>query len=391
MNLFHYIYGVKYRTVHIIIVGFAFLHALTALLCRVVGISDELILTILTMVMIALVCLKTNLGVELTAVSIVVGNLAGYTMGQGLALLVRGVSSLYLVPTVATFATTLAVGYIIFAFALKNGGEKNRPRTSLDKLWVVVAIVLIFLARVTVTLVNNYSFARSLVFNEFTLYLCLSAFALLMVLFIFLGSYAAVARRQAGSEKEQRHLAQFRYHKLSQQVNPHFLFNSLNILDTLVEDGQSEQARVFIHRLASLYRYMLKSEDETLVRLKDELSFVEQYADLLKVRFQEGFVLNVDIAPEMLSTYVVPCSVQLLVENATKHNSINVNDPLIINVVAGDDGKLRVSNNLKPKLGKVNSTGMGLKYLSEQYRDISGKDISKSCTETEYIVELPLL
>lgn len=380
----------KYKKVHILIVGFALLHALTAWLCRLAGISDELILTVLTMVMISLVCFRANLGVELTAISIVVGNLVGYAMGQGVAQLIRGVSYGYIAPALATFATTLALGYIIFAFALRYGGEKNRPRTSWDKLWVVVAVVLIFLARVTVILVNNYSFAKSLVFSEFTLYLCLSAFALLLVLFIFLGSYAAIARRQAGTEKEQRHLAQFRYHKLSQQVNPHFLFNSLNILDSLVEEGQTEQARVFIQRLAALYRYMLKNEDETLVKLKDELSFVEQYTDLLKVRFREGFVLNEDIDPQSLSRLVVPCSVQLLVENATKHNSTNVSDPLVIKISAKGD-VLSVSNNLKPKLGKVNSTGKGLKYLSEQYRDISGKEIKKFSTESDYIVELPLL
>lgn len=386
----HYIYDVKYRKVHIIIASFAFLHALTACLCVLLGISDELILTFLTMVMIALVCVKTNLGVELTAVSIVVGNLVGYAMGKGIALFIKAPSSSYLVPAIATFATTLAVGYIIFAFALKNGGEKNRPRTIRDIIWVAVAVILIFFARVVVILVNNYSFAESLVFSEFTLYLCLSAFALQMVLFVYLGGYTAIAKRQAGAEKEKRHLAQYRYHKLSQQVNPHFLFNSLNILDSLVEDGKNRQASEYIQKLASLYRYLLRNEDETLVRLKDELNFVEQYSNLLKVRFQEGFMMSFNLSAESLNYYVVPCSLQLLVENATKHNSTNVNDPLIIKITASGRS-LKVSNNIRPKIGKINSTGKGLKYLSAQYKDLSDKDISVTQTDTEFTVELPLL
>ena len=148
--------------------------------------------------------------------------------------------------------------------------------------------------------------------------------------------------------------------------------------------------RLWRVRLAGIYRYMLRIEQERLVTLRDEMEFVEQYVDLLKVRFPEGLDISIDIPDEKLGRKVVPCSVQLLIENATKHNTISAEKPLRIDVRCDDDS-IVVSNNLNPKVSTGPSTGLGLKYLRDQYRDVSGKEAAVHMTDNEYTVVIPLI
>ena len=207
---------------------------------------------------------------------------------------------------------------------------------------------------------------------------------------VFMVDYALVARAVLRAERGKAHQAQFRYMKLKQQVNPHFLFNSLNILDCLVCEQRTEQASAYIHKLAGIYRYMLQNEEETLVRLREEMAFVGMYVDLLQVRFPEGFRVETDIPDEAMNRHVLPCSVQLLIENAIKHNSVGADRPLVIRIVAGA-GAVTVSNNLQLKVSGTTSTRVGLNYIRQQYLDLSGIPIGIRRTDTEYCVTLPLL
>jgi LytS/YehU family sensor histidine kinase len=190
--------------------------------------------------------------------------------------------------------------------------------------------------------------------------------------------------------KEQANLAQYRYLKLKRQVNPHFLFNSLNILDCLVCDEKTEEASMYIHKLAGIYRYMIKSEEEEVVSLRDELVFVRLYIDLLKVRFPEGFEVEINVDEDRLARFVPPCSIQLLIENATKHNAVSAENPLVVKVETKGDC-VQVSNNIVPKVTQSASTGLGQKYISQLYADLSGRNVDIMKTETEYCVILPLL
>ncbi len=191
-------------------------------------------------------------------------------------------------------------------------------------------------------------------------------------------------------EREKANSAQYRYLKLKRQVDPHFLFNSLNILDCLVCEEKTEQASTYIHKLASIYRYMIKSEDEDIVPLRDELMFVNQYVDLIRLRFPEGFEVNIEVPKESMSRYILPCSIQLLIENATKHNAVSKDNPLVINIKV-ENNSVRVSNNLIPKVTRSDSTGLGQKYISQQYMDLSGKEIEIESGNGKYCVTLPLL
>ena len=203
-------------------------------------------------------------------------------------------------------------------------------------------------------------------------------------------NYAVSAKAAMRQEREKANMAQYRYLKLKRQVNPHFLFNSLNILNCLVCEEKTEDASTYIHKLASIYRYMIKSEDEDVVPLREELTFVNQYVDLLKLRFPEGFEVEIDVPEEVMYRSVLPCSLQLLIENATKHNAVSADNPLIIKVEVIED-KMRVCNNIIPKVTRAESTGLGHKYIMQQYMDLSGKTIEIINNDNEYCVTLPLL
>ena len=122
----------------------------------------------------------------------------------------------------------------------------------------------------------------------------------------------------------------------------------------------------------------------------EEMNFVGEYVDLLKVRFEDAFDIASDIPDGVLQLYVVPCSVQLLVENAIKHNVASSENPLLVRIAP--EGKyLTVSNPLRPKVGPAGAGGLGLRYIQQQYHDAAGKDIVVSSEKGEFIVKLPLI
>ncbi len=216
----------------------------------------------------------------------------------------------------------------------------------------------------------------------------------LMVNLIFIGIFDLIvyfrqSRQLLQKEQDKKLLAQYKYGVLKQQVNPHFLFNSLNILDYLVNAGEKARASEFIRKLASIYRYMLSVEGQELVTLEEERDFLRQYVDLLMERFPQGLLVDMDLDDSVLQRNIVPLSLQLLVENATKHNVVNQAHPLRIHITVEDEW-LVVRNNLQPRLS-ASSTGIGLTNLNQQYQALAGKTIEIHKTEDEYVVRLPLL
>lgn len=205
-----------------------------------------------------------------------------------------------------------------------------------------------------------------------------------------LAVYVIESHRELRSERGKKHRALFHYDRLKQQINPHFLFNSLNILDYLVQEHETERASAFIRKLAATYRYMLKKADEQLVPLEEELEFARQYIDLLQERFTKGFEVEVDIPRPLLRRYVVPCCLQLLIENAIKHNVVSPEQPLHVRIAAAGD-RLTVSNNLQIRMNAPASTGVGLRNIRQQYLDTAGAPILVERTDTEFRVQLPLL
>lgn len=205
-----------------------------------------------------------------------------------------------------------------------------------------------------------------------------------------LAVYVIESNRELRTERGKKHRAQFHYDRLKQQINPHFLFNSLNILDYLVQEHETDRASAFIRKLAATYRYMLKKADEQLVPLEEELEFARQYTDLLQERFTKGFEVETDIPETLYRRYVVPCSLQLLIENATKHNVVGPEQPLRVRITAAGD-RLTVANNLQLRMNAPASTGVGLRNIRQQYLDMTGEPVVVEQTDTEFRVQLPLL
>jgi LytS/YehU family sensor histidine kinase len=180
----------------------------------------------------------------------------------------------------------------------------------------------------------------------------------------------------------------FQNETLKNQVNPHFLFNSLNTLSSLI-NTQNEVAEKFIGRLSSIYRYILENSTKDRIPLKDELAFIQDYFYLHLIRDDNKIQLNIDIKED--NTYeILPVSLQSLLENAIKHNMATYDNPLKIQVYLEDE-YIVVKNNLQKKASQLATTKTGLKNLTERVRLITAKELIIEETANEFIVKVPLI
>ena len=181
-----------------------------------------------------------------------------------------------------------------------------------------------------------------------------------------------------------------KFESLKNQVNPHFLFNSFNALTDLIYHDQ-EMAAKFVKQLSVVYRYVLEAQEKELVPLEDELSFVKSYLFLEKIRYGDN--LRVNYAMDFkASAEVPPLSIQMLIENAIKHNIISQDEPLTIEIRSEDDEYIVVSNNLQKKpVPRTKSTGVGLKNIKARYEFLSNKLVQILEENNRFTVKLPFL
>ncbi|MDD4799741.1 MAG: histidine kinase [Proteiniphilum sp.] len=181
---------------------------------------------------------------------------------------------------------------------------------------------------------------------------------------------------------------QNRYNALKNQTDPHFLFNSLNTLNGLI--GYDDQrARDYVEQLSCVFRYTMQNREVS--RLSDELEFAESYIYLMKIRYNDGLDVQIRMDDEKKGYYMIPSGLQLLIENAIKHNVVSRRSPLHIVIETLSDDKLRVENNLQIKTGERQSNGLGLSNLNEQYRLMFGKEIVVCADGGLFSVEIPLV
>ena len=368
-----------------VIIPFAVAHAATALACRYLGLQDDVLLTILTMLLTMVICMRRRMSTMFMAIAILLINVFGFALGFLFSELLGFVSSnpLVIYP-ISTFLTTVIIGFAISGFAALYSRRRREESSENALIWLLLAFIIVITVRLILIMPLSDAKIRTDSLNMLLNY----TFSCLAIAVVVV--YTIRALRQRDEELERAHLAQYRYMKLKQQVNPHFLFNSLNILDCMIQEQSPERASLYTHKLAEVYRYMIRNEEEKLVPLSEEMDFVEKYVSLLMVRFTEGLEVESDIPPEAMRRSVVPCCIQLLIENATKHNAVKEENPLRISIfVEGDE--ICVTNNLCPKVGRHSSTGLGLAYIRQQYMDLSVKEIEARKTNTEFIAKLPLL
>ncbi len=191
------------------------------------------------------------------------------------------------------------------------------------------------------------------------------------------------------NEELKRENLQAKYEALKNQVNPHFLFNSLNTLSGLVEQ-KPEFATDFIKKLSDIYRYVLEQNNKELVSIKDEMEFVEDYIFLSQMRFGKGLLFNTQIK-NFGNMQVVPLGLQMLIENAMKHNAISDDMPLKIEMKI-EDGFLVVTNNIQGKRIISSATKpLGLENIKKRYAYLSGISVEVIKSESEFIVKLPVI
>ncbi|NLA16189.1 MAG: histidine kinase [Bacteroidales bacterium] len=228
-------------------------------------------------------------------------------------------------------------------------------------------------------------------FNYIYWYTAIAAFFFNLIIIAGMDIYAYYGRVQKKAldrEISKKNKATYQYHQLKHQMNPHFLFNSLNSLDYLIHTD-AQKASDYVKNLAQLYRHFMNVCEEATIMLQEELEFVQLYTELLSQRFDNSLQVVVEVDKAFLTCKVIPCSLQVLVENATKHNVVSKDKPLQIRIATEDD-YLLVQNNLQPKTYKVASTGVGLKNIRGQYRSVFQKDIIIDKGRETFEVRLPL-
>ncbi len=176
---------------------------------------------------------------------------------------------------------------------------------------------------------------------------------------------------------------------LKSQIGPHFLFNSLNVLNGLIAENQ-DKAQEFVSELSLIYRYVLEQKEKQLVILEDELNFGKTYLNLVQKRFEDGLQFSIEIPEQSKSLYLVPLSLQILLENCVKHNAITSQNPLMISVFLEND-YLVIQNSIVKKNQLLPSTKTGLQNIIKRYAKITSRKVDVLNNENQFTVKLPLL
>lgn len=436
-----------------IIVIFALLHFAVAIIGRMMDYNDDIPLTILTITMVIVVSMRNQTRIELMGILTLVCTILGFLIGSWLWKPIGEIlGNDTIAPAISTFIITILLGLLTNYITLSNKRFRNTGTTwqpSIRNI-VIVALSILVIRLVYVALFRVEVFSEGMLYvtlseimsNSWAVILLITGnivimmrfhewrnrgkaiitwilaivvittltcyydlpnmeapaaspselviiapTALLLEILVFTICYLVQSTRLS---RLQLSRSEYQYERLKQQINPHFLFNSLNILDFLVQEQQTERASSFIRKLANIYRYMLRNDEKPLVKIGEELDFTKMYIDLLRERFIEGMVFVIDVDENLYDKSIVPCSLQLLVENATKHNIVSAESPLTIKIKC-DEEFITVSNNLQERTHGQPSTHLGLANIRRQYMDITRREIFVEKTENEFIVKLPII
>ncbi|NDV15963.1 histidine kinase [Muricauda sp. TY007] len=256
---------------------------------------------------------------------------------------------------------------------------------------VIASIIGIGISRfVLVVLVYQKSIDQFLAEERMEYYV--SSFLISMavaILFYAAYYYKYYKEKQVKEQKIIAGSASARFDALKNQLDPHFLFNSLNVLTSLI-DEDPHQAQNFTTSLSKVYRYVLEQKNKDLVTVDEELKFARTYVRLLKMRFEDSIIFDIPDSCSQPEAKIVPLSLQLLLENAVKHNVVTSSRPLHIKVFE-QQGMLVVSNNLQEKQVVKKSSGVGLQNIKQRYRILTDREMVVKKTETDFSVSLPML
>lgn len=197
------------------------------------------------------------------------------------------------------------------------------------------------------------------------------------------------AKWQVAAAELEKEKSMMQYHHLKNQVNPHFLFNAFTSLDGLIQ-SDPVIASEYVRHLSKVYRYVLEHKENEVVRLSTEIEFIRHYISLLNIRFGEAIKINLNISQGASEKGIVMVTLQMLIDNAIKHNSVHVKTPLTINICDKDE-KLSVQNNKQLRKQIDNSTKHGLKQLTQLYSYLTKHEVSIVDDDAFFTVQIPLL
>ncbi len=258
---------------------------------------------------------------------------------------------------------------------------------SVHFVWLIILSFLIFNG-LTKSSFLNINFVQE---NIFTSVILGAVFNIIFTV-IWQVEYIFKSWKKTLAEKEymERELLQQEFDRLKQQLNPHFLFNNLNVLSSLISEDKGK-ASYYLDELSKIYRYLLRRGSEDLATLEDELAFIRSYAALLKIRFGNAVQMTIEADDGKSGGLLPMLSLQLLVENAIKHNTANKATPLKISIRLIDNSYIEVRNNLQRKQASVPSNNVGLANIQTKYRMLNIENMTVQQTDEYFEVKLPLI
>lgn len=308
-------------------------------------------------------------------------------------ILVRGNLNWYIFTPEAAFAKLIEVGilFLVFYFFIKYWQESQV--FSIKKMVKIFGSSLIVYLIIITIIGFLISFAFGNVERNYNWYtFSLSSFTSLLDGIIY-GSFILVYYYYQKNKNHQEQLASYnhalsesRINQLKTQLNPHFLFNNLNVLDQLIEEDK-HKASEFLNEFADIYRYVLQATDKKLVSIQEELAFAKQYFKLIQHKYGTAYQLKIE---SIGSGYIVPLTLQLLVENAIQHNFGSTDNPICIKIETTDT-IISISNNSIPKRSSKTTSGRALQNIKEQYKLLTHDPIVIQKSDNEFSLIIPII
>ncbi|WP_344826755.1 sensor histidine kinase [Chryseobacterium ginsenosidimutans] len=293
---------------------------------------------------------------------------------------------------VVNSAITAAFSIIMWylnIYLLNRNSEKKRQQISYSRLMVVLAfgmVVMFCLAWIQQLILSHINFGAAMLMVE------VRGILINLVCYMFLtllqNNYTG-QQVQLELEKVKSDNLGAQFELLKQQINPHFLFNSLNTLKSMAETNDSETVD-FIMKLSDFYRFTLESRKLDLITVQEEMKIIDSYIFLQKARFGEGITLTNELNNEVLKTLIPPFTLQLLVENCIKHNIVSQSKPLHIKIYTSDN-RIVIENPIQKKMTTEDSLGIGLDNVKLRYKHLLEQEIQINSDEKIFQIKLPLI
>lgn len=319
-------------------------------------------------------------------------NLTFIYLGSGFDKVKQKAFDAFIMYTVYSIPLSLVNGmFFELSKNLKNSWIKSKRIIVLTVGSVFLSVITVFIVRFFIEVVfKGVTYEYFIAYENPQFYLGCVIIALIANLFFqALDFYQQLQKKKVVKQKVIAGTANAKFDALKNQLDPHFLFNSLNVLSSLIEEDP-KSAQNFTTDLSKVYRYVLEQKNKDLILLDEELKFANYYVSLLKMRFEDSIQFEIPKKAINPEAKVVPLSLQLLLENCVKHNVVTSSKPLVINISEEAD-QLVVKNNFQPKSIVTKGSGVGLMNIKQRYKLLTNSEVHIEQNKFEFKVRIPIL